>query len=138
MRPATSWRAPISTASAPTEASFDPAVGLSVVIMPGQSLHGSALLSTSGSTGFVVWSVVSAAVYAGLFLLCVFRFGLLSVVGGLLSAVLSEATLTTRLSDWYAGPAMLMLGLLVALGVWAFYVSLAGRPLFKDSLLDGG
>ncbi len=25
----------------------------------------------------------------------------------------------------------------VALAVWAFYVSLAGRKLFKDSLLDG-
>jgi hypothetical protein len=43
---------------------------------------------------------------------------------------------TTDLSSWYAGHAMIPLLLLTAIAVYAFYVSLAGRPLFSAKLLD--
>ncbi len=65
------------------------------------------------------------------------RFGLLSLIGGLfMMLVMRNAILTWDFQQWYAGSTLVTLIAVLALAVWAFYISLAGRQLFKDSVLD--
>ncbi len=42
---------------------------------------------------------------------------------------------TTELSDWYAGPALLLLMVAVAVAVYGFWTSVAGRVLFRNTVL---
>ena len=44
--------------------------------------------------------------------------------------------ITTELSVWYATSFVLALILLLALTLYSFYTSLAGRPLFRAKFLD--
>ena len=37
-------------------------------------------------------------------------------------------------SAWYVGGSILSLGLVLGLGVYGFYVSPAGQPLFRDEI----
>jgi serine/threonine-protein kinase len=45
---------------------------------------------------------------------------------------------TSDLSSWYAGQTMILPLLLAAIAVYAFYISLAGRPVFGDRLFEAG
>jgi hypothetical protein len=68
---------------------------------------------------------------------CLLRFGLLSLIGGLIMmGVVDRANLTWDFQQWYAGSGLVALIVVLALAVWAFYISLAGRQLFKDSVLE--
>ena len=98
-----------------------------VVSMPSPDPVG---MKIFGAAAFVA---ISAAVFA-----CMLRFGLLSVIGGLfLVNLLRWAPLTWDFSNWYAGAGLLTLGAVLVVALWAFYVSLAGQRLFRDSLLGG-
>ena len=68
---------------------------------------------------------------------CLLRFGLLSVIGGMgMISLMGWSVLTWDFQQWYAGSSLItMIGALAVAG-WAFYTSLAGRSLFKDSVLD--
>ena len=54
-----------------------------------------------------------------------------------LANLLRWAPLTWDFSNWYAGAGLLTLGAVLVVALWAFYVSLAGQRLFRDSLLGG-
>jgi hypothetical protein len=73
------------------------------------------------------------------FWLVLFRFGLLPVmIGASISDLLLTMPLTPDLTAWYAYASVLTLLVVVGVLVWGFTVSLAGRPLFRDELLDAG
>ena len=67
-----------------------------------------------------------------------FRFGWLSI---LVSTVCADSLqgfpLTTDLSAWYAHATILLSVFCLALAIYGFKVSLAGRPVFKDLLAEG-
>ena len=52
-----------------------------------------------------------------------------------MEALLAEMPLTFDLSIWYANSTWVTVLMIATLTVWGFYVSLAGRPVFKDELL---
>ncbi|MEN8006277.1 MAG: protein kinase [Candidatus Krumholzibacteriota bacterium] len=84
-----------------------------------------------------VFRVIATALFGTTLVACVLRFGLLSIIGGMVMlAAMRNANLTWDFQLWYAGSGLLYMAAVVALAVWAFYISLAGRQLIKDSVLD--
>jgi hypothetical protein len=72
-----------------------------------------------------------------LFWFILIRFGLVSMlVGFTVQSLLGVMPLTFDLSAWYAGSTWITVLVIAALTAWGFYVSLAGRPVFKDGLLS--
>ncbi len=65
------------------------------------------------------------------------RFGIVpSFVGIVVASLLIGFPLTTDMSAWYAGPAIFAVALIAAAAIYAFRGSIAGRPLFREELLD--
>jgi hypothetical protein len=65
------------------------------------------------------------------------RFGIVSTfVGVVVSNLLIGFPLTTDMSAWYAGPAIFAVALIAATALYAFRGAIAGRPLFREELLD--
>jgi hypothetical protein len=65
------------------------------------------------------------------------RFGLVAGIAMFFFSNLAFWTpLTLDLSTWYAGRSILFLVLPMALLVYAYILSLAGRPLFQDLIPD--
>ena len=65
------------------------------------------------------------------------RFGIVSTfVGVVVSNLLIGFPLTTDMSAWYAGPAIFAVALIAAAAVYAFRGAIAGRPFFREELLD--
>lgn len=72
-----------------------------------------------------------------LFWTVMIRFGLLAViVGATVSDLLTKMPLTPELASWRGAPTLLTLAVMVAIGGWGFWASLAGRPLFRDDLQE--
>jgi len=67
------------------------------------------------------------------------RLGVIvTVVGVSLGIGMHERLpMTLDFSTWYAGSTILALGFAVALAVYGFHTSLAGRPAVGDRTLDG-
>jgi hypothetical protein len=64
-----------------------------------------------------------------------FRFGFLSIlVGTLIVDLLCGFPLTTNLSAWSSYSSLLAVACCLALALYGFKVSLAGRPVFRDLL----
>lgn len=75
-----------------------------------------------------VVNVIVALVLAAL----VIRGGVLQVIVALfVFFLLMNSPLTSQFGKWYAGPAMVALGLVAALLTFGFYTALAGRPVFR-------
>jgi hypothetical protein len=69
--------------------------------------------------------------------LAVVRFGLVALATGVFTAnVLLNLPLTLDVSIWYAGTSLAVLLSFVAIAVWGFYTSLAGRKLWKEGLFE--
>jgi hypothetical protein len=67
----------------------------------------------------------------------VVRFGLIALgVACFMANLLLNVPYTLDFSNWYAAHCMFIVLLFVALGTWGFYLSLAGKPLWKDELLE--
>jgi serine/threonine-protein kinase len=67
----------------------------------------------------------------------VVRFGLIVLgVASLLANVLLNLPYTLDFSYWYATQSFFVALIFVALGAWGVYTSLAGKPLWKEDLLD--
>jgi hypothetical protein len=81
--------------------------------------------------------VVTTAISCLALLLTLTRFGLAALTVGLFSATVLENTpLTVHLGAWYGGPTWICLVLLLALGFYAFRISLGGRKLFSESAFE--
>jgi hypothetical protein len=93
--------------------------------------------ASSAPVGFKIFGGVVFTLIAGAMVACMLRFGLLSVIGGLfVMNALRWVPLTWDLSNWYAGAGLVYVIAVVGLAVWAFYTSMAGQRLFRDSLLE--
>ena len=86
----------------------------------------------------------SLAVYAGflaialpLFWFVLLRFGLLAFVTMFSTGdLLTQLPMTFDFSAWYAGAGVPALILILGMTAWAFRVAVAGRPLFRDTILE--
>jgi len=81
---------------------------------------------------------IPAAIIASVVLLyAVVRFGVLAyIVSQFVYQVLAFSPLTLDLSRWYAARGLAFVALILALAVWAFRVSLGGRPAFAGARLE--
>jgi len=102
-----------------------------------------AIVSVVGGIGFYPGSG-DVIVFGASFLLSacmvwfvLFRFGLLSTLAGMSMAhQFTNLPVTFNLSAWYAGAGLPSLLLTLAVAVWAFRICVAGRPLFRDEILE--
>ncbi len=76
---------------------------------------------------------LAAAVLTVVFL----RSGLVVLMSAVFVAVvLARYPITLDVSTWYAGTSLFALLTIAGLAVYGLWVSLAGRPLFKDELAE--
>lgn len=74
----------------------------------------------------------------GMFLFVLLRFGILaSVLWGIYMWLASSVVLTLDSSAWYAGRSWFTLLVFAALAAYGFWISLAGWPLMRGSVLEG-
>ena len=72
------------------------------------------------------------ALCTGIFIFGLMRFGLLTAVFAFFSFnILEVMPVTTSFSAWFAGATILVVIILLGLGFYGAYTSLAGRPVFK-------
>ena len=65
------------------------------------------------------------------------RFGLIVLgVCCFTTNVLANVPYTLDFSNWYAASSLIIVLFYVALGAWGFYLSLAGKPLWRDELFE--
>ena len=65
------------------------------------------------------------------------RLGLLALVSLRAFSVWGQLLVTTDSSTWYFGQSAATILALAAIACYAFYISLGGRQLFRDRVLDG-
>ena len=66
-----------------------------------------------------------------------FRAGLLAFATTMtMTSLVAELPLTPQPAGWYAGPMLLALAFIVAPALYGFWTSQAGRPLFRDEILE--
>lgn len=76
---------------------------------------------------------VGCGVYAGLVVLTIARFGLVTTVAAhFTAAVINVMPITTNPQSWYAGTAAMSAAVLVSLALFGFFVSLGGQKLIPD------
>jgi Protein kinase domain len=84
-----------------------------------------------------VVNTLESAFVNGIALLILIRFGLLAMIVTLtLQNALDAFPLTTHLSAWYGEPTIFVFSVLLAVVIFAFYTSCAGKPLFSSISLD--
>ena len=76
-------------------------------------------------------------VAGGVFVLI--RFGFLAYLSlNVFHNLLYEKPCTWDLSAWYAGRFLVPASVAIALAIYAFRIALAGRPVFRSNLFEGG
>lgn len=104
------------------------------IVVPLMSLM---LIAMFMGAGDPISNVAIGVVFMVLFWTVLYQFGLLSILIFLtVDSLLMEMPLTFHLSAWYSGSTWITALVIAALTAWGFYVSLAGRPVFKDELLS--
>jgi len=94
-----------------------------------------ATTATDLGFAFLVLIGASVALSVAVQLVVLIRFGLVAAIcASVIAGNLADQPITLDLSVWYSGTSVLVLALLLALVLFGFYTSLAGRPLFKDLL----
>ena len=94
------------------------------------------LLKLAGSNNPMVDVPAQLTIYA-IAAVVVVRFGLIALSAGIFTAnILLNIPVTTNVAEWYAASAAVALLGILALAVWAFHTSLAGRTLFNRDLFE--
>jgi serine/threonine-protein kinase len=87
--------------------------------------------------GAPFYTLLFVIVQVTVYLFVLIRFGYLAfAVLGFFQSLDTTVVLTADLSAWYAGRSLFALLVVAALAGWGFYVSLAGRRLFGEALLE--
>jgi predicted Ser/Thr protein kinase len=81
----------------------------------------------AGTGVLIAWVVI---------LFVMIRFGLLASAATVAVGNVLALSVTAPLSAWYAYTMWIALAAVAALALFAFYTSLAGRPLFREALLE--
>ena len=90
-------------------------------------------------TGHPLPYLAGIVVVMSIFWVVFFRVGMLpAILGATISDLLRHLPLTFGLSAWYGYVTILTLLVTVGVGVWGFRAALAGRPLFRDEILEAG
>jgi serine/threonine-protein kinase len=98
-----------------------------------------AMLLFNPGTGHPVLYVIGVLTGMLLFWFVLFRFGLLPIVlGRTVCDLLLLLPLTFDLTIWYGYVTLLTLFVTVGVAAWGFWIALAGRPLFRDEILEAG
>ncbi|HKV25932.1 MAG TPA: serine/threonine-protein kinase [Candidatus Acidoferrum sp.] len=93
-------------------------------------------VTSTGGDYWVVTFVASLVIWLSI-LVILRRYGLLAVIVGLMvQNVLIVFPMTSHLSAWYGGSALVGLVAVAALAVFSFYRALAGQRIFSADLLD--
>ena len=88
---------------------------------------------TGSISGYVVGWILSMALFWG----ALFRFGLLAFAAMYhVFRLLDQLPLTLHPEDWHLGAVLLALTFIAAPALWGFWTSRAGRPLFRDGILE--
>jgi serine/threonine-protein kinase len=88
-------------------------------------------------TSYLKIAIPSEIVIYGVAAIVVFRVGLVALATGIFTAnLLINVPVSIDSSAWYATTSLIAPLMITALALWAFYLALAGRPLFKAGLLD--
>jgi serine/threonine-protein kinase len=88
---------------------------------------------TGSIPGYIVGSCFVMALLFGV----LFRFGLLAFAAVYyVFRLLGQMPLTLHPGDWYLGVVLLALAFIAAPALWGFWTSRAGRPLFRDEILE--
>ena len=104
----------------------------------GLCLISSAVFILDGWQGTPWIDVTFGALIGVAIVVALVRFGLLAaMVSVFVRQVLFIYPTTLDLSTWYAGGTVLVLLIIVVLSAGGFYLSLGGRPLLRDELLQG-
>jgi hypothetical protein len=83
-------------------------------------------------------NVTQNVLVIGIALLLLVRFGLLALlVAFSLNNVLQAYPLTGHLTEWYAQPTIVVFTMILALAIFGFYTSTAGKPRLGNISLDG-
>jgi hypothetical protein len=86
---------------------------------------------------YLLVDAVVNAVFWGITIFILMRFGLFCLMVLFTTyAVLVYFVQSIQLSHWYAAPTLLGVLFVLALAVYGFRVSLAGRPIFSGAALD--
>ena len=72
----------------------------------------------------------------GAFVFILIRFGLLTGSVCIVFASWNQFALTLDPSSWYFGRSIVTMLVFAAIAIYGFAISLAGRPIFKDSVFD--
>ncbi len=81
-------------------------------------------------------TLISSAVFVGLLILLLVRFGVLALLAAYIANVLTEEfPLTLDTSRWYFGHGMFAVALVAAIAVYGFYTSQGGRRAFFTSAI---
>ncbi len=95
------------------------------------------MLLFSPGTGHPAPYLIGLLISMALFWFVLFRFGLLPIIlGSTVCDLLLILPLTFNLTAWYGYVTPLTLFVTVGVAVWGFWVALAGRPLFRDEILQ--
>jgi hypothetical protein len=95
------------------------------------------LLLFRPETGSIPTYVVQWMFYSAVVGFVLFRVGLLAFAATMTTTTLvAELPLTPHPAGWYAGSMLLELGFVVAPAVYGFWISQAGRPMFRDEFLE--
>ncbi len=77
------------------------------------------------------------AIYFGLVIFCLIRFGVLPMAAALfVNNVLIDFPLTADFSVWYASSTIFILVVVLALTTYAFHTAVAGQPVFNAGFFD--
>jgi serine/threonine-protein kinase len=88
---------------------------------------------TGSIPGYVVGWIFSIALFWGV----LFRFGLLAFAAMYhVFRLLDQLPLTLHTAGWHLGAVLLGLSFIAAPALWGFWTSQAGRPLFRDEILE--
>ncbi len=92
-------------------------------------------LLIGGGDGSFRW--LYGSVLTLFFITPLYRYGLLAMISTqFFFHVFVFFPITTELTAWYAAGFVLDLIIMIALAAYAFYISLAGQPLFRGNLLE--
>jgi serine/threonine-protein kinase len=101
------------------------AVGTLWVVVVGINLLNAQTTLVQGALLILVFAIIFTLL---------FRFGLFCLLALVLFSSFEMFPVTLDPGSWYFGQSMLTLLLLAALAVYGFYISLAGKPVFRDVL----
>ena len=98
-----------------------------VLLLSAQNLLGAARASSPGALTVLIGTIAFVAILV--------RFGVLAALTGrFVFYLLASPPWPSSLSVWYAMPALAVLAVVAAIGIFGFHSALGGRPAFGQAL----